>query len=96
MRDQLKTRLGNDSIVRVNKLYLGSQFEALDRICNNVHCERYKRKLTSTATGVSHEAAHLVVSDSGFEYLTKENEKGLLAKLKDFTIRPQKNDDTTK
>lgn len=95
LRDQLKTQLGTESVARVNELYLGSQFEALDRICNNVHCERYKRKLTSTATGVSQEAANLIISDYGLEFVAEENKKGLWARVKGFRIRPQKNDNTT-
>lgn len=94
MRDQMKVRLGNESVTQINELYLSNQFEALDRICNNVHSEKYKRRLTSTATGASREQVHMILSDSTLKYLEEESKKGVLGKIKN-SLSLLKNDDTT-
>lgn len=94
MRDQLKVRLGNQSVAQVKEVFLASQFEALDRICNNFSCEKYKRKLTSTASGQTHEVAQSLISDARIEYCKQQRKKGYLSNLKDYLF-PNKNDHTT-
>lgn len=94
MREQLKARLRSDNITQINELYLANQFDALDRICSNVHFERNKRTATSTATGLTREEAQIVLSDSTLKYLAEQESITILDRFKRLKGESKKNDDT--
>lgn len=95
MRDQLKARLRTDNINQVNEVYLAKQYEALNRICNNVHLENNRRIATSTATGLTQEEANIVLSDSTLKHLAEKESKGILDRFKKLKKEPKQNDDAT-
>lgn len=96
MREELKARLRSDNIAQVNELHIANQFEALDRLCNNVHFEKYKRTSNSSATGLTHTEANILLADSTLQYLAEQESNTFLNRLKRLKKKtPKKNDDVT-
>lgn len=91
----MKARLRTENITQVNDLYLAKQFEALERICNNIHFEKNKRVSNSTATGLTREEAQIVLSDSALKYLAEEESKSIWKRYARLKNGPQKDGDTT-
>lgn len=60
------------------------QFEALERISNNVHFNKYTRLHQSTATGLTNEQCKILISDTSLKYFSEQQKGGLLQKAKSF------------
>lgn len=91
LRKQLKAslRAGNISSNGDN------QFQALERICNNIHFNNYPRLRQSTATGLTSEQCKILISDQSLKYFA-EQQKGLFSKFfkSKSSKNPQKDDKT--
>lgn len=72
LREQLKTTLRSTSKTIQSDDILNKQFEALERISNNVYATKYKRARNSTATGLSGEQCNQVLSSEFLEYLNED------------------------
>lgn len=57
------------------------QFEALERICNNVHSNKYPRVHNSTASNIEAESCKILISEEALRYFENEREKGLFARF---------------
>lgn len=56
------------------------QYNALNRLADNHYKNKYKRTITSTATGLSVEECNLILSNEVLTYLKEEN-KGFFSKI---------------
>ncbi|XP_031622287.1 ubiquinol-cytochrome-c reductase complex assembly factor 2-like [Contarinia nasturtii] len=73
LRKQLKAslRAGNDSFdVAVS---MDKQFQALERISNNVHFNKYSRLRQSTATGLNSEQCKIMISETSLNYFAEQS-----------------------
>lgn len=81
LRKQLKASLRAGNISTDNQLSVDRQFQALERISNNVHSQNYPRSRTSTATGLTSEQCKIVISDAALKFFAEQAEKGLFSRI---------------
>lgn len=81
LRKQLKASLRAGNISNDNPLSMEQQFQALERISNNVHFQKYPRVRTSTATGLTSEQCKIVISDAALKFFAEQSEKGLFSRI---------------
>lgn len=72
-----------------NQEYWDKQYLALQRLINSDHAKKYQRRSTSTATGLTAEQCHVVLSNEFLELLEKE-ERSMFRKI--FSSRSNKNE----
>lgn len=83
LRKQLKNSLRAGSITTENEGAdtIERRFQALERICNNVHFNKYPRTRTSSACGVTAEDCTALLSEQTIQHLEAESKKGYLARF---------------
>lgn len=59
---------------------MDKQFDALERISKNVHFNQHKRLRNSTATGLTSEQCHILISESALKHFA-EQDQGLFARF---------------
>jgi hypothetical protein len=75
LRTQLEQILGTSNIVSVKDEKLDKQFQALENLANNVHFDKYPRKLKSTSTGLTGEQCRQVLSSEFLELINEDDNK---------------------
>lgn len=81
LRKQLKASLRAGNISSSGELSMDRQFQALERLSNNVHFNKYQRLRDSTATGLTSEQCKILISDSSLKYFAEEKNSGLFSSL---------------
>lgn len=72
LRKQLQGIINPSAVTTNISDKLTHQINALERISNNVHGNKYKRSLSSTATGLTAEQCNQVLSSEFLQYLNEE------------------------
>lgn len=80
LRNQLKAVINPTDVTTKVSDNLQKQTESLERLANNVYANKYKRSLTSTATGLTAEQCSQVLSSEFLAYLN--DERGFFSKDK--------------
>lgn len=82
LRKQLKQslRAGSLSLESKGEASVERQFQALERICNNYHFNKYPRTLQSAASGITAEQCSMLISEEVLRYYEKKRE-GLFARF---------------
>ncbi|XP_055312012.1 ubiquinol-cytochrome-c reductase complex assembly factor 2 [Sitodiplosis mosellana] len=88
LRKQLKASLRAGNISSDGDAYMERQFQALERISNNIHYDKYSRLRQSTATGLTNEQCKILISDTSLKYFAEQQKGGLFASF--FKNQPQK------
>ncbi|KAJ8962698.1 hypothetical protein NQ318_001095 [Aromia moschata] len=70
-----------------NFKYWDKQYLSLQKLVNNYHKNKYKRSLSSSATGLTAQQCNIALSNQFLEELGKE-EKSVFRKL--FSLKPDK------
>lgn len=89
LRKQLKARLRTEHITTAENLYLDSQYKALERLTNNEHIKAYPRTKETSASSLTVEQCHLVISESSLKFF-KEQSEGLFSRFKKrLSVQPE-------
>lgn len=81
LRKQLKATLRAGNIPTNGVSSMDQQFQALERLSNNVYFNKYPRLRDSTATGLTSEQCKILISDSSLKYFADEEKSGLFSSL---------------
>lgn len=76
-----------DNLFESNSKYWDKQYIAIQKIINNDSKNKYKRSLTSSATGLTAEQCNLALSNDVLNQL-KEEEKSFFRRL--ISLKPDK------
>lgn len=77
LRKQLKASLRAGDISLNGEVSLDRQFQALERLSNNIHFKRYPRSRDSSSTGLNAEQCKIIISDSSMNYFAEQEKKGI-------------------
>lgn len=80
IRDKVKVAFEATNKQDLDSELCGKQYTALNKLADNHYKNKYKRKHSSTATGLSTEECNLILSDEVLDYLKEEN-KGFFSKI---------------
>lgn len=83
------TQAYKENTFETNYKYWDQQYLALQKLLNNTNRNKYKRALTSSATGLTAEQCNQALSNEFLEELKNEEEKSFFGKL--ISIRPSRN-----
>lgn len=87
LRQQLKASLRAGDISLNGEVSLDRQFQALERLSNNIHFKRYPRSRDSSSTGLNAEQCKIIISDSSMKHFAEQEKKGI---FKNFFSKPNK------
>lgn len=82
IRKQLKASLRAGDISSKSEVCMDRQFQALERLSNNIHFKTYSRSRDSTSTGLNCEQCKIVISDSSLKHMNEESKKGFFNRNK--------------
>lgn len=81
MRKQLKASLRAGDILLNGEVSMDRQFQALERLSNNIYHKTYARSRESTATGLNSEQCRIIISDSSLKYFAEREKSGIFTSL---------------
>ncbi|CAK1553331.1 unnamed protein product [Leptosia nina] len=73
IRDKVKAAFETSNSQKLNSESCNQYYNSLNRLADNHYKNKYKRKLHSSATGLSTEECNVVLSNEVLEYLKEEN-----------------------
>lgn len=91
LRKQLKASLRAGDISLNGEVSLDRQFQALERLSNNIHFKRYPRTRDSSSTGLNAEQCKIIISDTSMKYFAEQEKKSIFRnffKKSDKTEKP--------
>lgn len=77
LRKQLKASLRAGDISLNGGVSLDRQFQALERLSNNIHFKTYPRSRGTSSTGLNKEQCQIIISDSSLKYFAEREKKGI-------------------
>lgn len=80
IRDKVKVAFDSTNKQNLDTELCNQQYNSLNKLADNHYKNKYKRKHSSTATGLSVEECNLILSNEVLTYLKEEN-KGFFRKL---------------
>lgn len=80
IRDKVKVAFESTDKAKLDSELCNRQYASLNRLADNHYKNKYKRLRNSSATGLSFEECHLILSNEVLEYLKEEN-KGFFSKV---------------
>lgn len=80
IRDKVKLAFESSEKQNLDSELCNRQYNSLNKLADNHYKNKYKRKHSSTATGLSTEECNVILSNEVLEYLKEEN-KGFFSKI---------------
>lgn len=89
LRKQLKASLRTGDISLNGEVSLDRQFQALERLSNNIHFKSYPRSRDSSSTGLKAEQCKIIISDTSMKYFEEQEKKGIFRNFFKNSNKPQ-------
>lgn len=80
IREKVKVAFESTNKQDLDSEFCNQQYNSLNKLADNYYKNKYKRKHSSTATGLSVEECNLILSNEVLDYLKEEN-KGFFSKI---------------